>query len=138
MPAINLFVSPIWKFICKNYYAGTIFTYINYTVKSISLPQVRPKIYFSISNLLIEQRDLGRFRIQHYKRFTWANKSNCSMERRFCDCDLRYGAIYTIIISNTMIWGKLVIKCPRKPREVCGIPPSGIPQTSRGWGTFNH
>jgi hypothetical protein len=26
------------------------------------------------------------------------------------------------IISNTMIWGKLVIKCPRKPREVCGIP----------------
>jgi hypothetical protein len=30
--------------------------------------------------------------------------------------------ISKIFISNTMIFWKLVIKCPRKPREVCGIP----------------
>ena len=32
------------------------------------------------------------------------------------------GHLTIIIISNTMIFWKLVIKCPRKPREVCGIP----------------
>jgi hypothetical protein len=33
-----------------------------------------------------------------------------------------------LFISNTMIWGKLVIGCPRKPREVCARfrkPPKG-------------
>jgi hypothetical protein len=34
----------------------------------------------------------------------------------------RYVLHYIVFISNTMIFWKLVIKCPRKPREVCGIP----------------
>ena len=40
------------------------------------------------------------------------------------DCLIYYNlkSKIAIIKSNTMIFWKLVIKCPRKPREVCGIP----------------
>ena len=42
------------------------------------------------------------------------------------------------VVSNTMTWGKLVIKCPRKPKEVWGssegVSPWDIHKRRSAWG----
>ena len=74
---------------------------------------------------LLEVSNKDTLHVGGYKVFNsycWPVLKNNFKREKQCYHNLLFVICQLLIISNTMIFWKLVIKCPRKPREVCGIP----------------